>query len=81
MLCQAAYGRLSAGSSLYSQLGSSGLQVAAAGVVETILSGVGGLVVYAITSIFTPGIDVWKQPAVGLIFGFLALVMIFPPVF
>ncbi len=68
-------------SSLYSRLGSSGLQVAAAGVVETVLSGAGGLLVYAITSIFTPGIDVWKQPAVGLIFGFLALVMIFPPIF
>jgi hypothetical protein len=68
-------------SSLYNRLGSSGLQVATAGVIEAILSGVGGLIVYALASIFAPKIYLWKQPLVGLVFGLLALVIIFPPVF
>jgi hypothetical protein len=67
--------------SLYQKLGSKGLPVAAASVVETLVIGVAALAVYSITAILNPELSLFQRPEVGIIFSLLALVLIQPRVF
>jgi len=66
---------------LYERQGIAPVRVAAASVVESVLIGLGGLVVYGFTTTFTPSENVWQRPEVGLAIAVLACVLIQPPLF
>jgi len=66
---------------LYERHGVASLRVAAASVVESVLIGLAGLMVYGLSSTLAPSENVWQHPVVALAAGALALVLIQPPVF
>ena len=65
----------------YQRLGESGMQVAIASLVETIVLGVASIVVYAISSFLRPDLSLWNRPEIGLALTLLALMLVYPPVF
>lgn len=72
---------LTSRTALYHRLGLSGLNVAAASILEAMVTGVAAIAVYAATILFYPHINFWRSPAVGFGFAALALGLIQPPIF
>ena len=68
-------------SALYARQGVSGLHVATASVVESLVVGVAATIVYAIASIIRPGASFWQRPEIVIGFAMLASVLIHPRIF
>jgi hypothetical protein len=66
---------------LYERHGVDGMRVAAASVVESVLIGLAGLVVYGLTTLLHRTENVWQQPGIALAVAALAFVLIQPPIF
>lgn len=68
-------------SAMYGRLGVKGLTVAAASVVETLVSGVAAMAVYAAASVVRPELTLWKRPEIGILFSIATLILIQPRIF
>lgn len=66
---------------LYNRLGANTLRVTTASVVETFLTGIGALAVYAVTAIVQPGTELWQRPELGVGVAILFLFLVHPSVF
>ncbi|HEX7974146.1 MAG TPA: hypothetical protein VF498_07045 [Anaerolineales bacterium] len=66
---------------LYGRLGVKGMTVAAASVVETLVSGVAAMAIYSAASLARPELTLWKRPEIGILFSIATLVLIQPRVF
>jgi hypothetical protein len=66
---------------LYKKLGYNELRVVMANVVEILIIGISGLIVYAIANVLSPEINLFEEPIIGLLIVFLALILIQPRVF
>ena len=65
----------------YQRLGESGLSVATASVVETLIIGVAAAGLYSIITVFQPAISYWNNPWIGLLLSLLALTLLQPRIF
>ena len=65
----------------YQHLGESGLSVATASVVETLIIGVAAAGLYSIITILQPAISLWNNPWIGLLLSLLALFLLQPRIF
>lgn len=66
---------------LYERRGVSGICVAAASMVESVLVGLAGLMVYSLVATLIPFESIWLRPSVALAIAALAFVLVQPPVF
>ncbi|NOR82069.1 MAG: hypothetical protein GQ526_01085 [Ardenticatenales bacterium] len=66
---------------LYERQGISGLRVAAASIVEFVVVGLAGLLVYSLATLLDPTESVWQRPVLALAITVAALALIHPPVF
>ena len=65
----------------YQRLGESGLSVATASVVETLIIGVAAAGLYSSITVFQPAISLWNNPWIGLLLSLLALSLLQPRIF
>jgi hypothetical protein len=66
---------------LYERQGISGLRVATASVVEFVVVGLAGLIVYSLATVLNPTESVWQRPGMALAIAAAALALVHPPVF
>ena len=65
----------------YQRLGESGLSVATASVVETLIIGVAAAGLYSITTVLQPAISFWNNPWIGLLLSLMTLSLLQPRIF
>ncbi|OQY42392.1 MAG: hypothetical protein B6242_16265 [Anaerolineaceae bacterium 4572_78] len=66
---------------LYEREGVSAVQVTVAGVIEMMLIGVAGLIVYGGTLFFHESEQLWQRPEIAIGIAIIALIIIQPPIF
>jgi hypothetical protein len=66
---------------LYERQGLSGIYVAAASIVESVLIGLAGLMVYSLSATLIPFESIWLRPGIALAIAALAFALIQPPIF
>lgn len=66
---------------LYKRQGVAGVRVAAASVVESVLIGLAGLVVYSLTTTLVPSGNIWQHPGIAWAIAALTFVLVQPPIF
>lgn len=66
---------------LYERQGVTSMRVAVASVVESVLIGLAGLVVYGLTAVLVSPENIWQQPGIALAITAFVVVWIQPPVF